>query len=280
MKKVKGLETPARVLKQIQKRNKEFSAADKAGKRVLIAKDVIKLLKADKLTAATGVFIGLDDQHSTVHEELEATGLREAFLANEVQCEACGLGALMLSCTLYNNRCTCGDTILKGASIGHWIDRNYPIKNGLNKIFSRDQLKLIEQTFEGGLGYFNIDNDYIENARRFYYNHPRHKDRLLAIMQNIVQNKGEFIPKEPLPRNDPLVKAVKKARRESAFGQVEKLLHEEGKWKRKATIANTKVRGIREEIRQIAVQMARELDSIGIKGDLLKRAYERSKKQI
>jgi hypothetical protein len=86
--------------------------------------------------------------------------------------------------------------------------------------------------------------------------------------------------KAPDPRHDPLVKAVKKARRESAFGQLEKLLHEEGKWKRKTTIASNKLREVRDELNAMAVQLARDADSAGIKGDVLKRAYEARRKGL
>ncbi len=194
--KVKALPTPARVAKQIEKRNKEFAAADDAGKRVLVAKDVIKLLKGDKFTAATGHFMSLgndvDYADSEREESMQKTGLREAFLGNHVECSGCALGGLMLSCTLYNNKYTYGELSDTGGDLGAWVKNERPIKNGLNKIFSRDQLKLIEQSFEGGTGYFTGGAPY--EAEVFYGNYDDDKKRLLAIMENIVRNKGTFVP--------------------------------------------------------------------------------------
>ena len=43
------------------------------------------------------------------------------------------------------------------------------------------------------------------------------------------------------PKNDPLVKATRKAYRDSAVGQFETLLKEESRWKRKETVASNKL---------------------------------------
>ncbi len=81
---------------------------------------------------------------------------------------------------------------------------------------------------------------------------------------------------EPKPQNDPLVRAIRKARRESAFGQLEKLLKEEGRWKRKVTIATSKLKEARDQITQFAVQLARESEH---PGDVMRRAYDARRKQ-
>lgn len=78
------------------------------------------------------------------------------------------------------------------------------------------------------------------------------------------------------PKNDPLVKATKKAYRESAVGQIESLLKEERRWKSKETMASNKLRSVRARITIIACQLARENDrsATGIRGDVLERAKD------
>ncbi len=71
------------------------------------------------------------------------------------------------------------------------------------------------------------------------------------------------------PKNDPLVKAVKKAYRESAVGQIETLLKEERRWKSKETMASNKLRAVRERIAKAALVLAKGADARGEQGDIL-----------
>jgi len=74
------------------------------------------------------------------------------------------------------------------------------------------------------------------------------------------------------PKNDPLVKATRKAYRDSAVGQFETLLKEESRWKRKETVASNKLREVREQINRFARQLSIESES---KGNVLERHRER-----
>ena len=74
------------------------------------------------------------------------------------------------------------------------------------------------------------------------------------------------------PKNDPLVKATRKAYRDSAVGQFETLLKEESRWKRKETDASNKLREVREQINRFARQLSIESES---KGNVLERHHER-----
>ena len=75
------------------------------------------------------------------------------------------------------------------------------------------------------------------------------------------------------PRNvrkvDPLVAATKKAYRESVFGQLEALLKERSKWKRRLTIAENKLESVNIEIGQFAGVLSGEADKAGRKGKVL-----------
>lgn len=77
------------------------------------------------------------------------------------------------------------------------------------------------------------------------------------------------------PKHDPLVKATRKAYRESAVGQLEALLKEERRWKSKETMASNKLKAVRAKISICALQLARENDGgQWFSGDILKRAKD------
>ena len=64
----------------------------------------------------------------------------------------------------------------------------------LSKIFPTGQLRLIELAFEEGSGAFYSDCDTDDAAVKFGRKFRSKKGRLLAIMENIVANKGTFKP--------------------------------------------------------------------------------------
>lgn len=76
------------------------------------------------------------------------------------------------------------------------------------------------------------------------------------------------------PKHDPLVKATRKAYRESAVGQLETLLKEESRWKSKETLARNKLRAVGKRIADFARQLSKENDYSpdGKRGDVLVRA--------
>jgi hypothetical protein len=132
--------------------------------------------------------------------------VRRLYLENTIQqCSCCALGGMFMSCTLYNNNTTVEDLCYAGADIGDVIleEDTDSLPNGLNKFFSVAQLKLIEQTFEGDQGAINSGMDdgtgeiidkFSPESEAFYNKYKKPKDRLVAIMQNIVKNNGTFKP--------------------------------------------------------------------------------------
>jgi hypothetical protein len=66
----------------------------------------------------------------------------------------------------------------------------------LLRYFTLNQIQLIEHTFEGGIGavYWDSDHSMVNKSHAFYSRYPDSKDRLLAIMKNIVENNGTFKP--------------------------------------------------------------------------------------
>jgi hypothetical protein len=197
--------------REIARRNKAFAAAATAEKRVLIAKDVLAQIKAKRFAAAHGVWVDaankplsaapgyihiaapIDDKFS------ETDSVRELFIAGDIQrCRCCALGALFMSCTLYNNKTTVEDFVEEISwDFGEIVD-NGQFKNQLTSFFSRAQLKLIESVFESENGVFDVGTDDRKRDLVDAWSHKfrQPEDRLVAIMQNIIRNKGTFVLKD------------------------------------------------------------------------------------
>jgi hypothetical protein len=211
----KALAKARKVAAEIRRRNKVFTAASPAQKRVLIAKDVIKQIKAKRFIAAQGSWLWLGDKYGNniagpfVGEAEPSTQIQAMFLSGAAPtCECCALGGIMMACTLYNNNQTVED-LAADSNIGRNVRLGNAFSNGLHRFFSRQQLALIECAFEGGRGEFfvNLDSTFsrssllqnvslntLNRALDYEKAYPKADKRMIAIMRNIVKNNGTFKP--------------------------------------------------------------------------------------
>ncbi len=150
----------------------EFDALPESEQRVVIAKDVIAQLHEGRYFAEMGNWVEPDEDVEYSKEALtdEYTPV----------CKVCGLGALFLSAVRFGNgfRARPGSMLLVTQ-----------IESVLIDIFNHDQISLIEQAFEQGRGQYSGDEGAIHFGQQYDYD----EERLLAIMNNIVRNDGEFI---------------------------------------------------------------------------------------
>lgn len=191
--------TPAQIEREIKRRNKLFEKATPAQKRVLIAKDVLDQIKAQRVQPKQSYFVRIPE----VADHTHGKDFRNAFLGKALPyCETCAVGGLMLSCTLFNDQHTVGDDAL-GHELGYYIrnGESSALKNGFLEIFDQRQLCLIEQAFEMGHGEiaspFTDPLDWrhpSEAAIAFGKKYKTTKGRLIGIMKNIIDNKGTFKP--------------------------------------------------------------------------------------
>jgi hypothetical protein len=103
-----------------------------------------------------------------------------------------------MSCTLYNNKTTVEDFVEEISwDFGEIVD-NGQFKNQLTSFFSRAQLKLIESVFESEDGVFDVGTDDRKRDLVAAWSHKfrQPEERLVAIMQNIIRNKGTFVLKD------------------------------------------------------------------------------------
>jgi hypothetical protein len=202
---MKNTKTVEKINEALRKSNAAFKKATKAEKRVMIAKDVLAQIKAKRYIPESGTWVdanwnirgGIDEIHET-------DSVQKLFADRTIEtCSVCALGGLFMSCTNLNNN-TCVSDINyggEGTEIGERIEEGDTLSNGLNKIFSKKQLQLIEVYFEKGDGWFGeagYTGNYIgEDSRHVeYFNeaYPDDDERLVEIMKNIVANDGTFVP--------------------------------------------------------------------------------------
>ena len=216
--------TKKSVRAEIERRNEIFKNATPAEKRVLIAKDVLALIKAKKITPASGTWV--EFYTKSEYLAVEDKSFREAVFDGEIEtCDCCALGSIMTSCTLFKNKITIGDAMDREALSFDAISHDFVAdKLGLQKLFGKKQLALIEIAFEQGAGFYSVDYtltriklgditkkeavqelreeteisditlDEVEKAYKFGSKYNDEDKRLVAIMKNIVKNKGTFNP--------------------------------------------------------------------------------------
>ena len=162
----------------------------KADARVEIAKDVIETLDAQRMVATPLEYFKLGTHTEGALESFEATAL-SVRRKGKTKCRVCALGATVVCAVgLYDEAPELEE------DWGYKHVSNSTMRDVLSRWFSRQQLDLIECAFEmcSGFDLGKSSNASRETAETFGegFSHPR--ARLVAIMQNIVDNKGLFRP--------------------------------------------------------------------------------------
>jgi hypothetical protein len=169
-----------------------------------VALDVIKQIRIRrysltrraycKLTAAKGKRLSVDSQLQGQWPQIK-------------RCNVCGIGSTFMSTIRLDNsfKIDFMDTTLRGASLNE--DQ---IRKRLRRHFSAHQLDLIEVAFMCDVGFAGSNQDsehpltrdcpLANEAERYGKQFPAQRDRLIAIMQNIVENRGTFVLPQPKRR--------------------------------------------------------------------------------
>ena len=179
---------PEAVKARVAKNNAKFRKLTKAQKRVAIAKDVLLQLKARRINARTGQYLwakGTPDPYGYYNTA--------STVLTAQSCNACALGALF--CGLLDNT---------EDHPGHVV--TVDIRNTLAPYFSSRQLGDIESAFEGGDGFGGSRTAHLHFQAQayadgyvginFFPKWENDEDRLRAIMNNIIRNKGKFVTRK------------------------------------------------------------------------------------
>lgn len=202
--------TPAEIAAEIKlnnrrtrERNRRFEKMSDAQKRVRIAKDVIEHIKAGFLKPANSGYLTLSravekeftkdlyrGDYSTLEEDkAPAKPLHQLFQKSE-SCTVCGIGGVFVAAVVRADKCTVDD-------MGS-VDNDDYMREYLGAWFDIDQLGLIESAFEydpsfGQRYEMSNNDDTCHAAAGFGYAFKNPSQRLLAIMENIVENDGQFV---------------------------------------------------------------------------------------
>lgn len=181
-------------MKKAKKKVTPFSELSPSQQRIKVAKDVLLQLKKKKYVATVGKYI---DSYDFSKMGLKYDDDIKKNFKKIKECKCCALGSCLLSITKFKNTLTIKDVSSK---------ENFQNSSGkLLKMFTPKQLLLIENSFEGkpsgdytsriGKNVFGEDTtlEEDEKCRSFYWQYSDTNSRLIAIMQNIIKNKGTFV---------------------------------------------------------------------------------------
>lgn len=178
----------------IQEKETQFQAASPAERRVLVANDVLLLLKEGQIKASCGSWFHLDQ---SLWEEMPATAIRRDLRsvlhqpASTPICSACALGALFCSLVRYTDQFELSPYYGGTAILGDF-------KSYVSEHFSMEQICMIEIAFEIGNGRFHPALRRESEALQFgRLCHTNPTIRMAQIFQNIIDNEGDFLPSLP-----------------------------------------------------------------------------------
>jgi len=190
---------------------KKFNALSMEQKAVLVAEDILLQIEANKYIPAQGQYVAFN------YEILFSGDIKENF-EKLPECRVCAIGSFLLSSTHLGNVLSTEDIDL---SLGVYdLRNNKNISSLLSSVFTNKQLLLIETAFEGysswrcdkiptdskiiaDFEYAEFEHRFIKMAltfeqvkacEEFKRAYPNSEIRLKAICNNIIRNKGIFIP--------------------------------------------------------------------------------------
>lgn len=162
---------------------KEFESLPLNEQKVLIAKDILEQVKLGTYTARRMVYVQFNEH--AVKDKIQVGDDMQSTLNLLEDCTVCAYGSLMLSAIRFKNSVNWDESGLHFGVISR-MDFNYT--RPLTDLFSESQLKLIENAFEG---WENDEDDF--SPKVFYDKFDNPTDRMIAIMENLIANDGEFV---------------------------------------------------------------------------------------
>ena len=169
---------------------------DLRDKRIAVARDVLAQLVREglPLCVETGSYVATYEYFDRAYIFGPDDQLQAHVDAVQAHCTVCLLGACLLSQARLYDQITVASVRYKSDPVfGHIFEVHGDAgKAALADIFDRDTMNSMECAFERDrLG--NPPCDEIFNAITFGYRFDTHKDRVAAVMNNLIANDGEFL---------------------------------------------------------------------------------------
>jgi hypothetical protein len=202
--------TATDIVAAIQAKNAAFNALPKAQRRVIIAQDTIFQLWSGKYEAASGTYFDLFPEGD--EKFVPGTELQTLINTPGLTCEVCARGAIFASAVRLTNELKIGLNDTESVDMGAL---NPAFRAKESKFFPWKQLLLMEFAFEVDPGSSDEDlqceydcrdeeDHATEYALKFGRRYKNDAKRLMAIMQNVIDNDGTF---KPEIKTKPLKKA-------------------------------------------------------------------------
>ena len=175
-----------------------FNKLSKQQKRIAVAKDALQQLLKGKFSPSCGNWVS-----SSAKTIKRYYGRQLRDVADEMNCKCCQLGALFLSDVRFRSNYRVGQPNFY-EDLGAGEVANPYVTSGIDdrllEYFDNDQLRLIEIAFEKGTGRYAMqDNE--QPAADFGRKYRSAKARMSAILTNIIDNNGTFVPVLPAKLN-------------------------------------------------------------------------------
>jgi hypothetical protein len=162
-------------------KTKSFTKLSAAQKRVAIAKDVLKQIKAQKMLIESNAYWNVEADNLEFDTQVD----KAILCKRDTKCTCCAAGAAVLSGIRLFNKVTIA------AENGGYSER---VKS---EYFSQAQMGLIEAAFEESSGAHlsgNRNSQKYKKACRFNDGIDNDETRAIRIFKNIIKNNGEFKP--------------------------------------------------------------------------------------
>ena len=192
--------------RSVKRRNEQFAKLSPSEKRVQIARDVIAQLASKKLIATAGVWLtGTDGDNLFDEKDVERNPELQEILSKQESCEGCALGGMFMCAVERHDKLKLTDLevvkdykqavkdIGDDANLDSGEASEDDATHYLKKFFSEAQLNDIEAAFERGGGAKSGSN----SAQNFADEVDDDGERMRLIMENIIVNKGKFVPSKP-----------------------------------------------------------------------------------
>jgi hypothetical protein len=165
---------------------RKFDSLTPRGKAVRVAKDVLQQLKVKKLIATQGKYFDFGATNWSIYDYSKNDDMKHRVAASHT-CQVCALGSAI-----------CGYANLNGPVNISTAYSGTDIKNTLGGVvFTRQNLGEIEPAFELDHAFSDREGVSREDACKavkFGKKYKTPENRLRAIMNNIIQNRGVFKP--------------------------------------------------------------------------------------
>lgn len=179
-------------IKQLQKQLAETESYRKAGpaeRRCIEARDVIAQLKAERYIASRGAYFNdigeVEDSHSQMQPLL---------LQGAIKCEVCAKAGILASSIRFRNKCTVYEARgYEGGPIEGWPKRDLDL---MEVAFEKRHTNIneVNQFDNYANSVTGKDTAAARVAVKFGKRFTNDTNRLIAIMQNVITNKGTFRP--------------------------------------------------------------------------------------